>query len=65
MLTQTAVQAAKPRDKPYKLSDGNGLYLLVETNGSRLWRLRYFFDNKEKMLSLGSVSRRDDRASSH
>lgn len=54
MLTQTAVQAAKPRDKPYKISDGNGLYLLIETSGSKLWRLRYFFDNKEKMLSLGS-----------
>ena len=54
MLTQTVVQAAKQRDKPYKLSDGNGLYLLVETNGSKLWRLRYFFDNKEKMLSLGA-----------
>lgn len=54
MLTQTAVQAAKPRDKPYKISDGNGLYLLIETNGSKLWRVRYFFDNKEKMLSLGA-----------
>lgn len=52
MLTQTAVQAAKQRDKPYKLSDGNGLYLPIETSGSKLWRLRYFFDNKEKMLSL-------------
>jgi hypothetical protein len=54
MLTITAVQAAKAHDKAYKLSDGNGLYLLIETNGSKLWRLRYFFDNKEKMLSLGA-----------
>jgi integrase len=49
-----AIEAAKPRDKPYKISDGNGLYLLVETGGSKLWRLRYFFDRKEKMLSLGA-----------
>jgi hypothetical protein len=55
MLTITAVQAAKARDRAYKLADGNGLYLLIETNGSKLWRLRYFFDSKEKMLSLGAL----------
>jgi integrase len=54
MLTQTAVLAAKPKDKPYKLSDGNGLHLSIETNGSKLWRFRYQFERKEKMLSLGS-----------
>jgi integrase len=54
MLTQTAVLAAKPKDKPYKLSDGNGLHLSIETNGSKLWRFRYQFQRKEKMLSLGS-----------
>jgi Arm DNA-binding domain len=54
MLTQVAVQAAKPRGKSYKLSDGGGLHLLIETNGSKLWRFRYQFDRKEKMLSLGS-----------
>lgn len=54
MLTHTAVEAAKPKDKAYKLSDGNGLYLLIETGGSKLWRFRYQFDRKEKMLSLGS-----------
>lgn len=54
MLTQVAVQAAKPREKAYKLSDGNGLHLLVETSGSKLWRFRYQFERKEKMLSFGS-----------
>ena len=54
MLTQLAITAAKPRDKSYKLSDGAGLYLLIETSGSKLWRFRYFFDGKEKMLSLGA-----------
>jgi hypothetical protein len=53
-LTLFAIQNAKPKEKPHKLSDGNGLHLLVETNGSRLWRFRYQFDRKEKMLSLGA-----------
>ncbi|WP_027556479.1 Arm DNA-binding domain-containing protein [Bradyrhizobium sp. Cp5.3] len=52
MLTQVGVLAAKPHEKPYKLPDGNGLHLLIETNGSKLWRFRYQIDRKEKMLSL-------------
>ena len=40
VLTQFSVKNARPRAKPYKLSDGNGLHLLVNTNGSKLWRLR-------------------------
>jgi integrase len=44
---------AKPREKPYKLSDGHGLYLEVAPNGSRYWRLKYRFDSKEKRLALG------------
>ena len=54
MLTVFAIEKARPRAKPYKLSDGNGLHLLVEPNGSKLWRFRYHFDRKEKMMSLGS-----------
>ena len=54
MLTVFAIEKARPRDKPYKLSDGSGLHLLVESNGSKLWRFRYRFDRKEKMMSLGS-----------
>jgi integrase len=53
-LTFFAIQNAKPKEKPYKLSDGNGLHLSIETNGSKLWRFRYQFDRKEKMLSLGA-----------
>jgi len=53
MLTLFSIQNAKPRDKPYKLSDGNGLHLLVTPNGSKLWRLRYRFAGKQKMLGLG------------
>jgi integrase len=54
MLTQKRIDAAKPREKPYKLRDGRGLYLLVSTAGGRLWRLRYRYDGRESMLGLGA-----------
>lgn len=54
MLTAVKVDTAKPRDKPYKLSDGGGLHLLVEVSGKKLWRFRYQFGGKEKMISFGS-----------
>ena len=54
MLTQLAISAAKPKDKSYKLSDSDGLALLVEAGGSKLWRFRFHFSGKERMLSLGS-----------
>ena len=49
-----AARNAKPREKAYKLSDANGLYLQVEPNGSKLWRLKYRFNGKEKRLSFGA-----------
>jgi integrase len=52
-LTDLAIKRAKPKDKPYTLADGNGLSLLVETNGSKGWRYRYQFAGKTKMISLG------------
>lgn len=52
-LNDKAIQAAKPTDKQQKLSDGEGLILLVRTTGSKLWQLRYRFDGKEKTLSIG------------
>jgi len=54
MLTVFAIEKAKPRAKPYLLTDGNGLYLLVNPNGSKLWRLRYHFGGKQNMLGLGA-----------
>jgi integrase len=51
-LTATAVKQAKPKDKPYKLADGGGLYLHVKSNG-KYWRYKYRFANKEKLLALG------------
>jgi hypothetical protein len=53
MLTETSIKAAKPRERPYTLPDGRGLHLLVAPNGGRWWRLRYRFEGREKMLSLG------------
>lgn len=53
-LTLFSIQNAKPKDKPYKLADGNGLHLLVNPNGSKLWRLRYRFGSKQNMLALGA-----------
>jgi integrase len=52
-LTDNAIRAAKPRQKPYKVSDEKGLYLLVTAGGSRLWRLKYRIGGREKLLSLG------------
>jgi integrase len=53
LLNDTQVKAAKPQEKAYKLSDGEGLYLLVTTAGKRLWRLRYTHGGKENMVSVG------------
>ncbi len=52
-LSDIACKNAKPKDTQYKLFDGGGLYLLVRTNGSKLWQLKYRFMNKEKTLSIG------------
>lgn len=52
-LTDTTVRNAKPRQKPYKLGDAGGLFLLVQPSGGKLWRLKYRVDGREKKLSLG------------
>ncbi|MFG1313958.1 Arm DNA-binding domain-containing protein [Xanthobacter autotrophicus] len=52
-LTDTAIRAAKAGDKPYKLAAGGGLYLLVNPTGSRLLRLKYRIEGKEKLLANG------------
>ena len=52
-LTDTAIKKAKPADKPVKLSDGKGLYLLVNPAGSKLWRWKYRVLGKEKVMALG------------
>ncbi len=52
-LTARQVETAKPKDKPYKLADGGGLYLLVNPNGKRYWRLKFRSLGKEKLLAIG------------
>lgn len=59
MLSTTAINNAKPpkdkpKDKPYKLADEKGLYLLIQPKGSKLWRFDYRFDGKRKTLALGN-----------
>lgn len=51
--TNVEARKAKPKGKPYKLSAGGGLYLLVQTNGGKWWRLKYRYGGKEKLLALG------------
>ena len=53
LLTDTAVRNAKPGAKPIKLFDERGLFLIVTPTGGKWWRLKYRFNNKEKLLSLG------------
>lgn len=52
-LTDTAIRNAKPRDKPYKVADSQGLYLLVNPRGSKLWRVKYRMNGVERKLALG------------
>jgi len=54
MLTDTAIRKAKPGEKPVKLSDEKGLFLLVTPAGGKLWRMKYRFTGKEKLLALGA-----------
>ena len=52
-LTAIAVSQAKAKDKPYKLYDGKGLFLLINPKGGKYWRFKYRFGGKEKTLALG------------
>ena len=52
-LSDKAIRALRPKEKPYKASDGQGLYILVTAQGSRLWRFDYRFQGKRQTLSLG------------
>lgn len=53
-LSDTKIRNLKPKVKPYKVSDFEGLYLLVTPSGSKLWNLKFRFHNREKKLSLGA-----------
>ncbi|QLO79917.1 tyrosine-type recombinase/integrase [Klebsiella grimontii] len=52
-LNARQVETAKPKEKPYKMADGAGLYLEVVPSGSRYWRMKYRFNGKEKRMAFG------------
>lgn len=63
-LTDVKLRALQPSDKPFKISDASGLHVLVNPNGSKLWRYAYRFEGKQKLLALGAypdVSLREAR----
>jgi integrase len=53
-LSDVTIRSAKPKSKPFKLSDSGGLFLLVQPSGGKWWRYKYRFAGKEKLLALGS-----------
>ena len=52
-LTELSVKQAKPKEKQYKLTDGEGMYLRIYPNGSKYWQLQYWFGGSQKILSFG------------
>ena len=52
-LTENSIRKAEIREKHYKIYDGGGMFLLVHTNGSKYWRMKYTFDGKNKLASFG------------
>ena len=52
-LSDAKVRNAKPQAKPYKITEGEGLFLLINPSGSKYWRLKYHFAGREKLLALG------------
>jgi integrase len=53
MITDIKIKAAKPKERDYRISDGQGLCILIRTTGSKLWQFRYQFEGKPKTASLG------------
>ena len=52
-LSDTTCKNVKPKEKPFKLADEKGMFLLINTNGSKYFRFKYRFAGKEKTLALG------------
>lgn len=55
-LTEEIIKNARPREKPYKLTDSKGLYLFVAKSGSKIWRMRYRFNGLESTYVFGDSS---------
>ncbi|AWH87874.1 tyrosine-type recombinase/integrase [Limnobaculum parvum] len=65
MLTIKQIDSSKPKDKAYRLADGEGLFLFIPPTGKKVWRMRYRFEGKEKTLVIGpypEISLADARA---
>ncbi len=56
-LSDAKIRSIKPSDKSFKLNDSYGLYLLINPGGSRLWYLKYRFNQKESRIALGAYPR--------
>lgn len=54
LLTDIQIRRSKPQEKPYTLNDGQGLSLLINTDGSKGWRFRYRYAGKAKLMSFGT-----------
>ena len=52
-LNDRQIKNAKPAEKPFKLNDGKGLYLYINTGGGKLWRFDFSYNGKRKTLSIG------------
>lgn len=52
-LSEAKIRNLKPKNKAYKMGDGDGLYIFVKPTGRKYWRMKYFYENKEKVLSIG------------
>lgn len=68
MLTDAKIKAAKPQSRKYKLFDRDGLFIIVQPNGSKLWRMRYQFMGRRRELALGKypgMSLKDARDKAH
>lgn len=57
ILSDLKIKSLRPESKPYRVRDGDGLYLKVTPNGNKTWQIRYFFGSKERILSGGSYPR--------
>ncbi|VTN99325.1 phage integrase family protein [Klebsiella pneumoniae] len=55
-LTDIKVRTTKPSDKPFKLTDGQGMHLLINPNGSKYWRLQYRFGGQAESFSIRCLS---------
>ena len=53
MLTDSRIKRERPREKAFKLYDERGLFLIVNSNGSRWWRFKYRFGGHDKTISMG------------